>query len=155
MARKPPVLPPDVVGRKIVALRRSRWEPRQGVDLPGITGPVWHDCDLFAKLDDGRVLRLVNGETGLRKRLPLFARRMRLEDEQGEDCLGDPILDVVDGEEPVILVLLTSGRYLEISLQAGGTYFEIGELSDRDPEDLDDGYCSLVTGQRRDLREFG
>ncbi len=123
--------------------------------MPGIAGPVWTYCDLFAKLDDGRVLRLVNGETGLRKRTPLFARRVRLEDEHGQDCCGDPIRDVVAGEEPVLLVLLASGRCLEVSLQPGGTYWQLDELAQRHPEDLDDHYVSLVSGERRTLRELG
>lgn len=117
--------------------------------MPGITGPTWWYCDFVLELDDKSLLLLVPGDTRIIDKVTSDHRPLESSDTDVEKTLGQPIVDVVEVDDwPMVLVLLSNGRYIESSLQPGGSYLGVNAFSNWEADELQTSfYRSLVDGR--------
>lgn len=144
----------DVAGRRIVGLSRGVWESKPGPVLLGIAGDTWNYCDVYVHLDDGRALLVVPGCVRVESEPPSQVSESDFGGSKVSGVLGATVEDIVDMEEPSVLVILGGGRYLESSLMPGGTSVRHGSFASWTATELEDDCHSLVTGRRGAIREF-
>jgi len=137
----------DVVGKTIMQIHRGPWEAASGVDMPGLAGPTWHYCDVFLSLDDSTVLNVCPGKVSVSDVLPTNAKKLKLSDGSNADCIGRTIVDILEEEEPTILVLLDDGRYIDHSYLPGGSSITIGSFANWTEDDTDVLLKSIITGK--------
>ena len=125
--------------------------------MPGIAGPIWSYADLFCEMENGLLLRIVCGETGVINSLPKDVVRIKEKEFQKIEGVRS-VINIYEGEEPCIYVLLDDGSHIEYSLQPGGSRWDLARFDESYNEDPDDDWeetmTSLVDGKSLKWSQF-
>lgn len=135
----------EVRNCKISKIYQGPTKASNGVDMPGIAGPVWHYADLFIQLENGVILRIACGETGMVESLPkksIHIRDKKLRIIENKNS----IIDIYFANEtPLIYILLDDGSHIEYSYRPGGSYWQIDRFDESFIDNTEDGFDDIFT----------
>jgi hypothetical protein len=136
-------------GQTLVRVLLGPWAPAEGVDVPGIAGPVWYYASCYLELDSGEIYEL--GPRSIEE----VSRPNNTTTINDTDLhLPSPIEDVIVDESDEVRVVLQAGTYLENAYLPGGSRVSVGHFSEWSAEELDEEVTSLIDGRKSTARAF-
>jgi hypothetical protein len=146
----------SIPGQAVAEALAGPMETRDGLELPGIAGSVWHYADLLVRLSSGRVLSLAPPRSYLLNGALPGTTSCQLLDDAGKTSIGKRVIDLLApaNGEPGLFLMLEGGSYLEHSYGPGGSCHCFGNLRDWTADELDEEVVSQISGKNHTWKSF-